>query len=319
MKKYFIIFINIFILFLIILLFDFLCYNEELDKYRGSKEDILTRIQLYNNYYDREVSDKYLKQKYIYGTNKDFQYRETINQNSQLSPIVLFGCSYTYGHKISLNKIPSAVMGKYLRNPIYNRSYHGAGPQLMLYQLEEDAFYTLMKEPVFILYTIIEDHRSRIYYPVMSTMKDYLDLFYKKETINEKTKLVRIKNNKYFLKPCFVYNIWREIVNNYYRNEDLEFLKLHFIQAKNCMSKHWKNTKMIIFVYECSAFEYMKEIEKELEENGIIVIYKKDIAPYDDSDTKFCLSKKDPHPNEKAWEYIMPKLLREIKRKGINY
>ena len=60
----------------------------------------------------------------------------------------------------------------------------------------------------------------------------------------------------------------------------------------------------------CSEYD-----KKEFEENGIQIIYRTDIAPFDDFDTKYALSKTDSHPNENAWEYIVPKLVEKL---GIN-
>lgn len=314
MKK---IVINIFISFLVLFLFDFITFVIDAKTYLPSQYHTFSYyVSYYIHWYKRQANEEYLTQKYIMGTNEELQYRETINETSNLSPIILFGCSYTYGHNISVDKIPSAVLGKYYKNPIYNRSFHGAGPQLMLYQLEQEDFYKLIPEAKFILYTYIDDHLRRLKHPCIPSIANYMDLFYKRNPLTNNKTLERIDYNNKIKKPFLVY--WLTYKNGSITRSDIQFLKMHLLQAKENMSKHWKNTKFIFFVYNKNqSYKYIKLIEKELERNGIIVIYRKDIIPFEDLDTNYCLSENDPHPNEKAWECIIPELVNELRRRGI--
>lgn len=310
--------INIFLSFLVLFLFDFTTFVIDAKTYLPSQYHTFPYyVSYYIHWYKRECNQEYLTQKYIMGTHEDLQYRETINEKSKLAPIVLFGCSYTYGHMIPVNKIPSAILGKYYKNPIYNRSYHGAGPQLMLYQLEHEDFYNIIPEAKFVIYTYIDDHLRRLKNPCIPSISNYMDIFYKKvSSIDNNETLKRIEYNKEIKKPFLLY--WLTYQNVSRKENDFQFLKMHLIQAKKNLSKHWGNTKFIFFVYDNDlSYDYIRLIEKELKQNGIITIYRKDIIPFEDLDTRYSLSKSDPHPNEKAWEYIIPELIKELKRRGI--
>lgn len=264
----------------------------------------------YKEYYTRKVDNEYLYNKYILG-NQEINYRKVVNPNTKYpSPILLFGCSYVYGHKIPEDKILSEVLGKYTKRAIYNRAFHGAGTQLMLYQLQSEDFYKIIPQPEYIIYVYITDHLRRIKIPCIPSIKDYMDIYY---FYDEHSKSLKRKQyNKYFKLPFFIYYINNKKKYNY--NDGLDLFKYEILESKKLIDKHWKNTKFVVFIYEKYNTEIQNLIISELKHNGIIVIKRNDIAPFDDFDTRFALSEDDGHPNEYAWEYIVPKLMKELKK-----
>lgn len=270
-------------------------------------------FQYYLNFYQRKSDNATLKNRYIFANEREVHYRDVINKDSDLESIILFGCSCTYGHKIPVEKIPSYILGKYVKNPIYNRSYHGTGPQLMLYQLSQKEFYDLMPKPKLIIYTYTFDHINRIFRPCIPSISYYTDIFYK--ISKDGTSLKQIENNSFFKKP-FIVSYAQARKEAFSKNEyqqALNILKLHFVQSKKQIENHWKDVKFVVFVYDNESRSTIQEIEKDLNSNDIIVIYRNDVAPFDDYDINYALTSEDSHPNENAWEYIIPKLLEKLK------
>lgn len=50
-----------------------------------------------------------------------------------------------------------------------------------------------------------------------------------------------------------------------------------------------------------------------LQNAGFIVIDRKNLVYFEDNDEKYRLSKTDIHPNEKAWDVIVPELVKYLK------
>ena len=302
--------INIFCILIILISFDMLTYYIDLNRYikHPSFSDFLS---LYKTYYSRKVDKEYLYNKYILG-NQEIEYRKVVNQNIKKSPppILLFGCSYVYGHKIPQDKILSEVLGKYTKRAVYNRAFHGAGPQLMLYQLQSEDFYKIIPQPEYIIYVYISDHLRRLKIPCIPSIKDYMDIYY---YYDKHSKSLKLKHyNKYFKLPFIFYFINDKINYNIYNNMDL--FKYEILESKKLIDKHWKNTKFVVFLYDKYNTEIQNSIIPELKSNGIIIINRNDITPFDDNDTRYALNETDKHPNEHAWEYIVPKLMQELKK-----
>lgn len=302
MKKFF--FLNLIFILILLVFFDISLFYLDTKKYI-SFDSCNQFFKYYFSYYSRNVDKDFLINRYIYNNDSFVNYRRVVNPESKLEPILLFGCSFTYGHKIPIDKIASEEIGKYTFRPVYNRSYHGAGPQLMLFQLENNDFYNIIPKPEYIIYTFVSDHFRRLSLPCVTSIESYYDIFYK-----EKNGFLTLK--KSIKLPFFVYFI----KNKFYKitDKDVQFFKIHILTSKQLIDKKWSNSEFILFVYNQNDVDYIKSIENDLIENGINVVYRKDIAPYHDFDVKYSLAKDDCHPNLFAWEYITPKLVKSIQK-----
>ena len=304
MKK--IICLNIILIIFILIAFDATIFFIDTKRYHNFKS-FKAFFEYYKNYNFRQTNEKYLYNKYILGFDKDLKYRRVVNYNSKLEPILLFGGSFSYGYNIREEFVSSEFFGKHTNRPIYNRSYHGIGPQLMLFHLENDKFYEQIVEPKYIIYTFHKADLNRVITPSICSIKNYIELNYK----YEKEELKRESENKIFKQPFTICNIKNNLNKN---KQEINLLKKYILKSKEFSKKHWKNTKFILFIYTEADYSILSEIEKELEENEIIIIKRKDIAPFDDFDTKYALSETDDHPNEYAWDYIVPKLMERIEK-----
>ena len=82
------------------------------------------------------------------------------------------------------------------------------------------------------------------------------------------------------------------------------FLKMNFI-----LKQKMKDTQFCIFVYD--GDKYIKQIEQDLLNNGIKVIYLSDLSNIDFSSKEYRLEN-DLHPNSLAWKIIVPLLVKEL-------
>lgn len=304
MKK--IIFLNTILIVFILVTFDISMFYFDTTRYYKFKK-VSDFLSYYIEYNMRPTNYRYLYNKYILGFDKELKYRRIVNYKSNEKPILLFGGSFVYGYKLNENEIASEIFGKYTTKPIYNRSYHGLGPQLMLFHLENEKFYKQILEPQYVIYTFRYNDLEWIIRPSICSIKNYIELFYK---YDKKENKLKRKSQDFILKEPFTIC---NLKNNFNKDiADIELFKLHLLQAKKEADKHWTNSKFILFIYREADYDVLKSIENELKENGFIIVKRKDIAPFKDNDTKFALSKDDDHPNEYAWDYIVPKLLKEI-------
>ncbi len=271
------------------------------------KAGIISILKDYKDFYSKIPDKNVIYNDYILG--KDNFYRRVVNENSKKKPILLFGCSFVYGHEISEDKIFSEVLGKYTGRPIYNRARQGFGVSEMLFQLQNEDFYKIIPQPEYIIYTYIWDHIRRMYLPSVISCREYYDIRYEnKDGVAVFKKMPRFH-------PAIFYKIGNYFYFNniiFNKKSNLNFYKLQLLTSKKLVEKNWKGTKFVIFLYQDT--KQIEEIIPELEQAGFIIIKRKDIAPFEDFDPEFSISD-GQHPNEKAWDYIVPRL---IKRLNIN-
>lgn len=304
--------VNIILIIFILVTFDISMFYLDTRRYYKFPS-INAFLTYYTDFYKRPTDEKYLYNKYILGLDKKLKYRRVVNHNSKEKPILLFGASFVYGHNIPKETVSSEFFGKYLNNPIYNRSYKGIGPQLMLLHLQNEKFYKQIEEPKYVIYTIDKEDINRLTNPTICSIKNFVELKYDYSKKEDKL-TVRTQNNLFF-EPFTICNLKKNLSKE---KKEINLFKKFIFEAKEQIDIHWKNTKFILFIYREVDYTLLDNIEQELKENGIIIIKRKDIAPFDDYDLRFALSKTDDHPNEYAWDYVVPKLMKEIERQTKN-
>lgn len=313
MKKFFhvvsIVIINFFIFLTLLICLDAVIF------YKNQAANYTSFTQFFEHYTDfykevlRPKSQEELYNQYILGEMKNGEdfYRPVANINSKEKPIILFGCSFVYGILIPDDAIFSEVLAKYTNRPVYNRARDGFGPSLMLYQLQNENFYKLIPEPEYIIYTFINDQPKRMF-TTCTFQPYYYNIFYK-------MKNGKIVPKKYFSR-IFLFEFIKNNLYNYkynYNKKVVDLLRAHFLESEKLIKAHWPNTKFVIFAYT-NNISPMDILKPELEQKGIKVIFRNDIAPFEDFSPDYALSKTDAHPNEKAWTYITPILMKEIEK-----
>lgn len=257
---------------------------------------------------------------------KDFliDIRPVMNAESKEDSIVIFGCSYAYGYIFENKKTISYIMSKYSTRPIYNRAYNGWGIQHVLYQLKDKDFYKEIKtNPKYVFYILIDDisHFQRLYYTAFPTVTEKNYYLRYKKIGNELTE------RKPFLNLYYNFAVFRYIhdklvdiclFKNFPQKEIIDLFVFYFKTINNLIIYHWgggfleKNNitypKLVILTFENTQKELWAD---ELQKEGIDVIDisqtigKKDLMNIKNG---LCEPEIFPHPNEKLWELLVPKL-----------
>ena len=230
-----------------------------------------------------------------------------INEESKESPILLFGCSFVYGHRIPFEKSMHKVLQKYTTRPVYDRSYHGWGVNQMLYQLKNPEFYKIIpQKPYKIIYVYMPDHINRLYKPCMYSIYEYYGAFFKFDKFG---KLVKRKDFDGYNRFNLTAHIYDSINKEKDKEKIKKFLYNHFAEAKTEIEKHWKDTDFIILEY--FPDEIFESIKPDLKKHGFIVIDRNELVKFEYGDERYCLDKTDGHPNQNAWEAVIPKLMEQ--------
>ena len=233
-------------------------------------------------------------------------------------PIVLFGCSYTYGLHLSPDQVFSYKLAHQTKRPVYNRAWQGWGIQHMLEQTTHKEVFENIPEPEYIIYTFIDDHFRRLYISHISpydflTKDQYLNYELKNEKLIKKTNKNKIKtfiSNTYIAKTIREYQLQKFINNQRLSNKKIDFALLHFLESKKNIDNYWKNTKFIVFFYDDTTMN--KILASKLEENGFITITSKELTKEDLSNEKYCF---DNHPTEEAWDLLTPLIVEKLELK----
>ena len=228
------------------------------------------------------------------------EFRKAENTNSKKKPILIFGCSFIWGSDLDDNQTFSYKLGQMTKRPIYNRARMGWGLQHMLYQLQQDEFYKIVPKPEYIIYVYISGHESRLTTPVSPTFPNCYYIFYKMKKGKLITQRRTFYTDKFLLQHFY---------KNKYSNSQIFDMLPYFIEAKNIVEKRWgKDVKFVVLFYEKM---YDENFIKELNKLGYITINEQEL-PISASDVKYHLSETDNHPNEKAWDEIVPFLVKSL-------
>ena len=239
-------------------------------------------------------------------------------------PIVLFGCSFTYGSGLKENQKFSYKLSEYTKRPVYNRGIPGSGIQHMYYQLSKENFYAVVKrKPEYIIYTYIPDyHLHRMYEYTFHLFSDDLYLRYVPNKKDSKGNLIRVSdyippyiNGLYTVKALFKVRL------NHILKKDMSyhdrFTHFLFYESMQKAKTQYEDTKFVVMCYEIdnkphNSCANKKELFKMLEKDGFIVLNTKDIIGQDLDKREDRLSESDDHPTERVWNLIVPALAKKL-------
>ncbi len=303
--------VNIFIFFLIDFSFYYVYllknerkynFNEYIKRY---KQDF--KIILFDEVYRKKSETNYFR---------DF----ITNENTGKNPILIFGCSFGYGYLLNDEQSFSYKLSKYTGRSVYNRSISSLGIQYFPYIMEHYNLEKEIKNPEYIIYVMINNHVYRLYRQIMNTTEPYLDIMYKIDIIGGKTGLKEITLPKKF-KYIYFFPIIRDfnvrligfLFGKSDKDRNFDFTKLHFLEAQKIVKKKFPNAKIIILLYEedsnCPYLETPRW--QELKKEGFIVINSYELTNVHLYEDKYKILN-DPHPNEKAWDIIVPALTKRL-------
>ncbi len=295
MKKFFkILSINIFLILVIILLAEITCIC------------LTYKIQNWENFnfgnHIEKIINSYINHKYF----EEYDFRPVSYGKIFKKPIIIVGCSYAYGLGLNENETISSLISNKTNRTVYNLGVKATSTREILYILRNNDLRNKLLDNQnnfeYVIYPYISNHRYRLY----TDIKPYTYSPYFKETENgleyyEKNKLIA---NSYIYKKFLDWK-YSEINNK----EAFRLMCVYLKEINKEIKKHYPDTKFVVLIYE----DYLNENWNILDKEGIIIVKVKDIAKIDVKSPEYTLSPNDFHPNAKAWQVIVPKLIEELK------
>lgn len=234
-------------------------------------------------------------------------------------PIVIFGCSLAYGLYLNNNQTFGYKLANKMHRPVYILAIPGGSPAHMLYQLQNDSsIFKEIKDPEFIIWVGSSCHKDRLYYHFYGNApSQYCYIAYELKN----NQLKQLKRNHWYNK------FWNlQILQIYFRkiqeerkaikDDSYELLKRIFLESRNIIKEHWKNSTFIILnirdwdAADCNDPYYYNRIWDELD-NGLDIRVFDMINLTQENICQLSYTLKgeglidDLHPNERFWDTII--------------
>ena len=215
------------------------------------------------------------------------------------------GCSYAYGLWLDDTETLASTISEKTDRSVYNLGVIGTSPREMLYILRDKKLrnnqLNNQKDFKYIIYPYISHHLFRLYIDT----KSYTCSPYYKQT---KDGLEFYRKNPQI---CNLYTYKKLLELKYSQINNKESFKLFCLYMKEInkeIKENFNNTKFVILVYE----DYIGQNWQLLEKEGVIIIKVKDLIKTEIIQPQYTISETDIHPNAKAWETIVPELIKEL-------
>lgn len=285
--------------------------------------EIPTYFSYFYNNYGRTVSS--FNEKYKDGMHSDFRKSNIIN-NTKKPSIIVFGCSFAYGSLLNDNQTFSSKLSSYSKRNVYNRALDGCGIQHMYYLLQDEKFFEhISPNPDYVIYVYIENQLERLNATIFphSVLTNGANIRY--GILNDKLVL---KKENLLIKKSFIYRKLvilndkkRDNRKNIIKNSNFELANKLFLESKKILEEKYPNIKFVILKYDYN-YSYIIDnyqdfdLEKadmwnELAKEGFIVLNTKDIIG-EKFNIEYTVNDRY-HPNEKAWDLLVPKLVERLK------
>ena len=171
-------------------------------------------------------------------------------------PIVVFGCSFAYGHRLNASQTFSRKLSEKLKRTVYNRAYCGAGFQHAYKQSLSDNFYKTVPPSKTVIYILIEDHFRRICGETFFLYDNYLNIHYKYKNgrfieDNYNNFIYRFLKSSYLLKYIRFNLKFQNFLNPKNFDEISDEALAYLVQTRNNLEQHWNNKiNFIVLVYD---------------------------------------------------------------------
>ena len=277
--------------------------------------ELLSYQVLYYRYKDN-YGKQFIKYSKINILNDDkllTGFRPTEYRDKNKPPIFVFGCSYVQGTGLNDNQTVSRKLADYTNRTVYNRGKSGLGIYYFYYLLNnEKIIKDLPKNPQYIIWILIPDHVPRMYRYRSVPLGIY--------NFRSKIKNGQIVTDNIsckFLHSFFTSIVLEEFIAKCrYENKsktDFMFIKL-FKESDKLIKKNFPNTKLVVVSFDlynyipADYYRRLQLLKEEIPDIQIIDINKEipDIAD------KRYIGDDKVHPNEQAWDKIVPVLAKKL-------
>ena len=275
----------------------------------------------------QRITNQKLKIKYSYPVLfniDDYKngFREIKGSKPSQPPILLVGASYTSGHNLEKNQRLDYKLSKLTGRTVYTKAIDGTGPQSLYYLFKNTDIKKEIPDIGFIIYPFVPSHIYKPYEYSLSYLSTRLNIRYK----DKNGKLEEIKP----LFPILYSSFTVKMAQNYLRDaetsalikEGKQYNLFNTIMDNTIQTtrKDFPNSKFIILEYPDPDFGILEshkitkipQKEREyLEKLGFIYINANELTGKNIGTPEYRSDDKD-HPNEKAWNEIVPRLVKKL-------
>ncbi len=318
MKKFFIILLNLLLLYIILLCADYFIYQKTYTNFLKESDPAFAKLFNKPPYYifgsnnQTRISKK--------GFNFNGEFRGDFGTNYRKKAIILTGCSFAFGCLLSDKETFSYKLAEYTKRPVYNRGVSGWGFQHLYFLFNNKLFYkTIPKTPEYVVYIFIPDHMRRMRLWVDHSLFSSGE-YYHLELIDGK--LVEPKSKFYLLYSSYLgKSICEKYLQKNISPEKKEYnLKLAeeiFIESFNSIKAHYPNIKFVILRYygEMEPEQGWMDDEnfwKSLKNDGFIVLSSKELTGKT-LNKQEDLASDNLHPSGKAWDKVLIPFAKRLK------
>lgn len=311
LKKIFLILINIIIFSALFLITDFLLYNSYITNETGIKKLYLK--EYFASYNLINADDVYTD------VENDKYYRNVFPDLICSSPpprsIVVFGCSFAYSWGLEKESSFCYKLAQATGRSVYNRAFAAKGVQMFPYILKHHDLQ-IVDDPEYFIFVYIDDHFWRLYRETESVTASDIGLNYKME--NGKLKEKKILFTFLYKFACYrrlLTFLSKKRFDSFNDDEKFNFMKSHFLLAKKLTEEKFPNVKIVILKYDTAPNEgiFNAKRQEELRKEGFIVLDTYSLTHKYIYGTEYVQSEDKYHPNEKAWDVIVPAFVKELK------
>lgn len=248
-------------------------------------------------------------------------FRETEYKSNTKPPIIIFGCSYAYGHELKKEETFSSQLAKMTDRTVINRAHSGEGPAFMYFQLSDEKIIEKIKgqiknmpEPEYIIYVYIPGHNFRHCIYRASVYSEY---FRKKYSLVGND-IVSAEPKFSLLHSLFSAMVFEHFAEKLYctnsETNEKTVGKL-ILESFKLAKKNFNNSKFVILYFpdgleDHSNHNEIKDFLKNINEEIQVI----DIQDYINMKNKdLWLENDNNHPNAKAWELTVPIIIKELK------
>lgn len=303
--------INVIFVILILLfiegIFFFKRFNIEYNiSYKETPMSFKEKCVILNDFFFNSYTSKKKDFKYI--NKSDFRKVEKSLTENNKPAIMLLGCSYTYGTGLKENEVFSSILFKETNRTIYNLGITSGSPAEALYLLRNPQIRKEIvgdEEPIeFVIFTYIPGHEKRLFTDTKVP---------KFKAIKKDTQLVPANSDLLFKNHTFQYFVRNSKLGYKIVRKRIPIISnLYFQEIRKEVYKNFPNSKFIILVYDYVGIDNrINNFELGIYANADKVLVLNDIVDIDLTSLDYKGEDKI-HPNVKAWDHIVPALVKEL-------
>lgn len=307
MKIIRIILVNILIFGVLLFIFNYICFIKMTAHLMNTTfSDVFkNHLSLQNNNFTLKIKsfDEY------YNKHSDTMFRPVAGEEyAEKVPLVLFGCSYAYGHLLPDYDVLSAQLANKTHRTVYNFAYPSWGTQEIIYLMQNNKkLRDVRKDGMgkqYLIYWYIPDHLWRLYQPFMYNSTYY---FLTYNAIDGK--LSQVRHSHPVLDAFYIYKKYKytKIYTIFEHMPDewkYRFLNMHLKKIIEEKEKLFPNAEFIMLVTHDMPHQEV-EIINQL---GIRVFFTQELTGINmEFDEEYTY---ENHPNEKANDILSDVLIK---------